>query len=324
MTSEEILELTYMSNLNFYAMKKIFTILKLSFIALALVGTGKVSAQIVDLDPGFYYMIQPSRNTSGVHVALGIDVAEKNNDEALLQKQTQDGMSASQLWQIIPVTDSTYRFKNMNSGMALGRTTWRGKRPDITGDPTNVWHFDAWSGHPPHFGVCQRIWNEEDPSQVWQPIQYVYANDTPRYKMVNADHLHDSTWSFNLWRNDPLLHTDADAYQNKNIALADGQLEESDKYKDATLGYSYFFTITFIEVPASALNENLTENIHVYSVSGSIRLKGELYGKRVEVYSILGSRINSSLASSSEMNIDVKPGLYVVKAGKMVTKLVVK
>lgn len=305
-------------------MKKTFTLVNIIFAVLIAFVTMTVSAQIEDLDPTFYYMIQPTRADAGIHPALGINYAEIGMDEALLEKQQPDGVTETQLWQVIPVSENTYIFKNKGSGMALGRTSWRGKRPDITNDPTNVWHFDMWSGHPPHFGACQRIWAEGDSSQMWTPSKYDFVNDTARYRMTNADDFNDSTWNFNLWRGDPAIHTGAEAYQNKNIALAVGELESPDSYADVTSGLSFFFAQSFLEVPQSVINNSMVENITVYSRNGSIILKGEVYGKDVEVYSILGTRVYSARVNRSELNIPVRQGLYIVKAGRYINKLVVK
>ena len=304
-------------------MKKTFTLLNTIFAALIAFVTMNVSAQIVDLDPTFYYMIQTTRADAGVHPALGINFAEIGMDDALLEKQQPDGVTETQLWQVIPVSENTYIFKNKGSGMALGRTSWRGKRPDIA-DPADVWHFDAWSGHPPHFGACQRIWAEGDSSQMWTPFKFDFVNDTARYRMTNADNFNDSTWSFNLWRGDAIIHTAAEAYQNKNIALADGELEEGSSWTDVTSGYSYFFAQTYLEVPQSVINNSMVENIIVYSRNGSIILKGEVYGRDVEVYSILGTRVYSARVNRSELNIPVRQGLYIVKAGGYINKLVVQ
>jgi hypothetical protein len=306
-------------------MKKTFTILKIAFVALAVFSMMQISAQIEDLDPSYYYMIQSIKSDAGIQPALGINVAEIDMDEALLEKQVPDGITETQLWQVIPVSDNTYKFKNKGSGMALGRTSWRGKRPDITNDPTNVWHFDAWSGHPPHFGACQRIWAEGDSSQMWTPLKYDLVNDTARYRMNNADNFNDSTWNFNLWRNTAVIETDPTlVYQNKNIALADGELESSEAYADGTSNLAFFFAQSFLEVPPSVINNSMVENITVYSSNGSIILKGEIYGKDVQVYSILGTKVYTARVNSSELNIPVRKGLYIVKAGRYINKLVVK
>ena len=47
-------------------------------------------------------------------------------------------------------------------------------------------------------------------------------------------------------------------------------------------------------------------------------------GVDVDVYSILGQRIYSARANASELNIPARQGLYIVKAGNLVTKLVVR
>jgi len=303
-------------------MKRIFTISKLTFVAFAVFCTMQLSAQIDNLDPTYYYMIQPSRNNGPGYVALGINMSDMAVDEALLEKQTPDGISAGQLWQIVPVTDSSYRFKNKASGMALGVTTWIGLRPDIT-DPADVWHF-KWTGWWP--GACQRVWNNDDPSQEWIPVKFEdLVNDTSRYRMANVDNYHDSLNVFNLWRNTAVLETDpALAYQNKNIAVVSHVRINEGSYTDYTRGYSYFFTKTIMQVPPSALNTQFTENISIYASKGTIVLQGELNGKHVDIYSILGTRIYSALANASRLDIPIKQGLYIVRAGKMITKLVVE
>ncbi len=302
-------------------MKKFFTITKVVLVALFILSAVEISAQIDDLDPTYYYMIQSSRNNGGAYVALGVNLVDQATDQALLEKETADGFSEGQLWQIIAVNDSSYRFKNKGTGMAIGITTWRGLNPSIT-DPADVWNF-IWNGW--WHGVCQRTWDNEDASQVWVPKKYVdLVNDTSRYRLANMSGYPDSLFVWNLWRNTGVIETDpALTYQNKNVALINHTFVQEASYTDYTRGYSYFFTQSILEVPPSALDVNYQEEIAVFASENTINIRGELLNKNIEVYTILGTKVYSDIGKSTDLYIPVKKGVYIVRTGKMITKLVV-
>ena len=304
-------------------MKKSFT-LKFIFCALYAYGALNLNAQIADLDVSKYYVIQTViKDETGAHHAFGINSLDKSKDGALIEQQLATGTGAGQLWQIIAVTDSTYKFINKNSGMALSRTTWRGTNPDIA-EPTDVWHF-VWRGY--WGGVCHRPQSQTDEWQVWQPwkLGESAAKDTIFYSIASAVNFKDSCLAWNLWRRSVVLQTDPTLiYQNKNVCLFSGLTQQAESYSLPDNNYSYFFTKTKINVPASAVYMNSIENITVFSNDGFLIIKGEVTGKTIDVYSILGTQVYSTMAKSSELKIALKKGLYLVKTGNMVTKLVVE
>lgn len=298
---------------------------KFTLLFITIVSAFNMNAQIEGLDASHYYTIQTVRkDTEGKQHAFGINMADMATDGAMVEQQLADGLSEGQLWQVIPVTDSTYRFKNKLTGMALGRTEWRGTNPAITDPNEAAWNFN-WRGV--WWGACQRIWNAADEWQVWQPFKLgeSAAGDTVFYSIASTVYFSDSCFAWNLWRNSTVIETDPLLlHRNKNVALFSGKTQQAESYTDPTNNYSYFFTQSILEVPPSVIGEDMMENIHVYSSNGSIFITGELYGKYVDIYSILGKKVYSKLVDASEVSVPVRQGLYIVKAGDRVTKLVVR
>ena len=312
-------------------MKKTSTILKVIFVALAIFLTICVSAQIANLDVSKYYMIvnhslggDAARGGNGKN-AIAIDDNHYFEEGAMLEQQVRNEFMPRQLWRIVPITDSTYYFINYGTGMALGLSDWRGLNPFWTGGAYPSTNDEkialqavpgfVWNGS--QRTVVQREFNPGDETQIWQPTEFPTnstSGDTVFYRMTMAMHLADSGFSFNVWE-----RWTFDGF--KNICIFPGVLESS-LYTDATSLYAYWFYKTLLDL--SSTGDHLMENIHVYASNGSVIAKGELYGKNVEIYSILGTRIFSTLANSSELTIPIKNGLYIVKAGKMITKLVVE
>jgi hypothetical protein len=313
-------------------MKKNSTFFKLAFAALVLFFTIQVSAQIVDLDPSKYYMII-NHGTNGASAerggigknAIAIDDNHYLEEGALVQQQEPNQFLPRQLWQIVPITDSTYHFINYGTGKALGLADWRGLNPFWTGAdyPSNndekislkaVPGF-IWNGS--HRGVAQREFNSEDETQIWQPTQFPTGStigDTVFYRMSLAMNLKDSGFAFNVWERWTFT-------EFVNICIFPAIPYEQSLYDDVTSLYSYWFFKTDQDI--SGTGDFLRENINVFNRNGSIVLKGELYGKQVEVFSILGTKIYSAKVNTSELTIPTRQGLYIVRAGNLVTKLVV-
>ena len=308
-------------NRHLFNMRNHFSkVFKISFAALFIFVSMNISAQIANLNTDVYYQII-SRNAKN---ALGIDNERFMQEGALVEQDEPNEFLQNQLWQIIPITDSTYNIINFGTGMALGLSDWRGANPFWTGSasPTSeekdaalmVPSFD-WHGW--HRGVVQRTFIEGEPTQIWQPTEFPansVSGDTTFYRMTMAMDLIDSGFCFNIWERRILP-----GY--RNICAFPGT-QESDLYIDPTSLYAWYFQETTTNV--SSVGKFLNEKINVYSRDGSIIVKGEINGRYVEVYSILGASIYSARVNTSELYIPVKQGLYIVKAGKLVTKLVVR
>lgn len=303
-------------------MKKTFTISTVVFAALILFTMMNVSAQIADLDAGKYYQII-SRNAKN---ALDIDNEHVMEEGALVMQSEPNEFLPTQLWQIIPITDSTYYIKNYGTGFYLGLSDWRGTNPFWTGPASpSTEEKDAalsvpsfiWNGSHP--GVCQRDFMEGSETQIWQPSEFptnTTVGDTTFYRVTLATHLVDSGFAFNVWERRILP-----GYRNICIFPGAGPAEPT-LYNDATSLYAWYFQQTISDI--SGVSNFIKENINVYSGNGSIILRGELYGRQVEVYSILGKRVYSARVNASELSIPTRQGLYIVKAGNLVTKLVVQ
>ncbi len=313
-------------------MKKTFTISTILFAAFAMFYINNASAQIVGFDPGKYYMII-NHGTEGVSAerggigknALGIDDDHIMEEGALLEQKTPNEFIPDQLWQIIPITDSTYRFVNYLTGMSLGLSDWRGSVPFWTG-PDNSSLTDrvaelmvpALTWHGSHRAAIQTTFTEGDETQIWQPTPFPTTStigDTMFYRMTLAANLVDSGFAFNIWERFTF-----DGF--RNICVFPAVPYESDLYDNVNSLYGYQLVQTMEDI--SSTGEFLRENINVYTRDGSIILSGDLYGKHVEVYSILGTQVYSSRINASELYIPARQGLYIVKTGKLVTKLMVR
>jgi hypothetical protein len=314
-------------------MKKIFTILKIAFSAFALFCMMHVNAQIVDLDPGKYYMII-NHGTNGTSAerggigknAIAIDDNHYLEDGAMVQQQERNQFMPRQLWQIVPVTDSTYYFINFGTGKALGLSTWRGLNPFWTGGAYPSSNDEKislqavpgfiWNGS--QRAVVQHEFTPGDETQIWQPTQFPtnsVSGDTTFYRMTLAMNLRDSGFAFNVWERFTFAGF-------RNICIFPAIPFESSLYDDATSLYSYWFFQTVQNI--SSTGEFLRENINVFARDGAIVLIGELYDKQVDVFSILGTKVYSKRVNASELNLPVRQGLYIVKAGNLITKLVVQ
>ena len=75
---------------------------------------------------------------------------------------------------------------------------------------------------------------------------------------------------------------------------------------------------------SESIDELKKENITVFSRDGAIILGGELYGKTVEIYTTIGQKIYSAKINTTELNIPIKQGIYIVKVDRSTTKLLVQ
>ncbi len=316
-------------------MKKRITIHAILFAVIAMFYVNSVNAQIADLDVSKYYMIinhgvgdEPATRGGVGRNAMSIDSDHFFEDGALLEQQTPDELQPNQLWKIVPITDSTYYFINKGTEMALGVSDWRGDNPFWTGSATpddaekisllSVPGFN-WSGS--HRAVVQREFSEGEETQIWQPTEFPTnstSGDTTFYRMTLAMHLVDSGLCFNIWE-----QWTFDGFTN--ICLFPG-VKESSKYNDAGKLYGYWFKKTDQDVPdnSASINELEKENITVFSRDGAIILGGEMYGKTVEIYTSIGQKIYSAKVNTSELNIPIKQGIYIVKVDRFTTKLLVQ
>ena len=260
--------------------------------------------------------------------AMAIDVDHFFQEGALLEQQTPNESEPNQLWQIIPITESTYYFINYGTEMALGVSEWRGENPFWTGSanpfPEEEIEFlmvprFVWNGS--HCAVVQREFDPEDETQIWQPSEFptnTTSGDTALYRMTLAMNLADSGLCFNIWEQFTFTGF-------RNICLFPG-VKESSKYEDGSSLYGYWFKKTDKDVPVEpeSINALKRENITVFSRDGAIILKGELYGKNVEIYTTIGQKIYSAKVNTSELNIPARHGVYIVKVDKLTTKLIVQ
>lgn len=290
--------------------------------ALLVFCAGNLFSQIVGLDATRYYLIV-SRNSKN---AIGVDEANSSLNGALIQQQTRNDFAPIQMWKVVPLTESTYRFINKSTGMALGVSDWRGDNPFWQGSRDGVTSEDkdaqltvpnfVWRGV--HRGICQRTLNESDETQIWNPTQFPAnstSGDTTFYRMTLNMNLADSGFCFNVWERKILP-----GY--RNICLFPGT-QEADLYDLSTTLYAFYFVKTVMEV-ISSVNELSENNLTVYSSDGYIIAEGDIQNKVIEVYNILGKLVYRTYANSSVMHIEAKQAMYFVRIGSSVSKIAVR
>lgn len=298
-------------------MKKNFTTL---FVigALLFFSASNVFSQPPEWDVSKYYLII-NYNTTNV---IGIDDMNPLLDGALVQQQENLAPIGTDghLWQVVAVTDSTVRFINKRSNMALGWTDWVGINPFFDPDedpPTTKPAFD-WRGK--HEGAAQRELDVEDYRQEWQPSQFPVTSvrgDTTVWRMTSAFELADSGHCFNVWERT------ADVGM-RNICIFPGVME-NDLYIDCLTLYAYYFVATAFEVPPSSIEQRIIQNSFViYSSDGYIVVEGNIRNQEVEVYNILGGLVYRDNATSARMDIGVKEGIYVIRIGDFISKIAVQ
>ncbi len=305
-------------------MKKNFTTLFVIGALLIFSASNVFNQEVPEFDVSKYYLICNRNRTTAPssNNVIGIDDMNPLLDGALVQQQENlapvglDG----HLWQVIAVTNTTFRFINKRSGMALGWTDWVGLNPFFDPDeqpPTTKSAFD-WTGK--HEGACQRTLDLEDHRQVWQPSPFPVASafdDTLVWRMTSAFELQDSGHCFNIWERT----TDIGM---RNICIFPGVME-ADLYDDYTSLYAYYFIATAFEVPPSFIDERITQdNFTIYSSDGYIVVEGNIRNQAVEVYNILGGLVYQANAASSRMDIGVKQGIYIIRIGNAFSKIAVR
>ncbi|MBN2215582.1 MAG: hypothetical protein JW723_15215 [Bacteroidales bacterium] len=304
-------------------MKKLYTLI-IGLILFALSGlTG--SAQIQDFDPGKYYRIfmGTGGNTIGGNV-LGVSFdATPNTQIAQLQPYELD----TELWQIIQITDTTYRLINRATELALDRTTERPATSVYKGDGTHgdIGQSFVNSGWPgatdvwPAFAV--QVADENVPTQEWAIIPIDPANhpaDTVYYSFINVGMEYDSLFSLNVWRK----RSGPDFYGTQNFCLL--SYINSPEYLKEAEGKMYFIKSVF-DTPVSFINSDEEKSFRVFVNNGIINITGTEYGQSVQVYTILGTLLSRENAVSSEVNIKLEDtGIYIIKVGSNTLKVLIQ
>jgi hypothetical protein len=308
-------------------MKKNFTTLFVIGALLFFSASYVFNQEVPDFDVSKYYLIvnhnmETATEGTYLHNVIGIDDMNPVLDGALVQQQENLAPIGTDghLWQVVKVTETTFRFINKRSGMALGWTDWKGTNPfyDAEEDPPTTKSEFNWNGiHP---GACQRILDEEDYRQVWQPSPFPTVSafdDTLVWRMTSAYLLEDSGYTFNVWERTVEVGM-------RNICIFWG-VQENDLYIDYTSLYAYYFIETAFEVPPSLIeNKIIQDNYTIYSSDGYIIVEGNLKNKAIEVYNILGGLVYQANARSSRMDIQVNQGIYIVRIGDAFSKIAVR
>ncbi len=309
-------------------MKKNFTTLFLVGALIAFGASNVLTQDVPAFDEGYYYMIvnhnldRPDGQGVWRHFAVGIDDMNPVLDGALVQQHenlyplAMDG----HLWQVQKVTETTFRFINKLSGMALGWTDWVDMNPffDPDEDPPTTKERFNWRGT--HEGACQRILDLEDHRQVWQPSPFPTVSafeDTLVWRMTSAFELGDSGHAFNVWERTIEVGM-------RNICIFPGVME-NDLYIDYNSLYAYYFLQTSYEVPPSLIeNRIIRSDYTIYASDGYITVEGNIQNQEVEVFNILGGLVYRSDATSSRVDIQANRGIYVIRIGNAFSKIAVR
>jgi hypothetical protein len=309
-------------------MKKSFTTLFVIGALIFFSASNVFTQEVPDFDVSKYYLIinhnQETEDPAGgyLHNVIGIDDMNPVLDGALVQQQQNLAPIGTDghLWQVVAVTDSTFRFINKRSGMALGWTDWTGLNPFFDPDEQPPTTKPAFNWNSQHEGACQRILDVEEPTQVWQPSPFPVASafdDTLVYRMTSAFELADSGHCFNVWERTVEVNM-------RNICIFPG-VKENDLYIDYTSLYAYYFIATAFEVPPSSIEQRIIQNNFViYSSDYNIVVEGNIQNQAVEVYNILGGLVYKATAAGSRMDIQVNQGIYIIRIGNFISKIAVR
>ena len=274
----------------------------------------KVNAQIDRFDPGYCYQIIINDQS----YALGIPEDGVSTEQACLQQQEIDATKENQLWklELLDADKSVYHIVNLVSDMAIGASTWRVAPAEGAGNdtPTSPSKTFSWNGN--HAGVVQRIKDSSNPEQQW-----IIANINDLVYNVMAKFDLDSAKYWNFWSGGNGV-----GLGNKNIALFPTVVAESEKIGDVTQFYAYYFVQTTVANPdaATTVNSLTAAEIKIYAYDGCIKIEGNLQRQQIEIYSIDGSKVYTEKTANKDYSRQIKHGLYIVKVGGTVNKVMVK
>lgn len=79
----------------------------------------------------------------------------------------------------------------------------------------------------------------------------------------------------------------------------------------------------YTELPGNSVKENSTSSVKMFANANGISIQG-LNNEAVNVYNVLGASVYSAKSAESNLSIDVPQGMYVVKAGSLSAKVIVK
>ncbi len=306
-------------------MKTIYSFI-FGLILVALFGLKITNAQIQVFDSSKYYQIfmATGGNITGGNV-IGVPTTEPNTQIA----QMEPSMIPNVLWQIIEVTDSTYRLINKATGLALDRTTERPATSSYKGDGTHddigkEYENSGWPNATDKWpAIAVQEDNESTATQEWAIIPIDPENhpeDTVYYSIINMGMGYDSLFSINVWRK----RSGPDFIGTQNFCLI-SYIVTSDDLKDAEATLYFIKSDLDIPVPIVSVNEIENKTFQVLTNNSNITIKGIEYGQLVKVYSILGTLVLKQNANSSEVNISLEnSGIYIIKIGNFTSKILIK
>ncbi len=308
-------------------MRKIYAYLFGSALVL-LISMLSINAQIKDFDPHYYYKLIMA---SGGKIVGGNAIGDPGFGIPNTQIAQLEPLGLpNELWQIIQVTDSTYRLINKETELALSRTFERPAIATYVGTPGaedvgQTFPYTDW----PSFGyswpgIATQFPVETDNLQVWHVFPIPEANqpiggDTLTYTIVNMGMDYDSLFSINVWR----TRSGPDYYGTQNFCFY-GFIDAAPDLllPDATI----FFIKTTEEAPVSSIKEANVASVLVFAKNGAINIRRIETGQSIQVFNIVGIKVSDTQATSSALNIDIgnKTGIYFVKIGDSMHKVLVQ
>ncbi len=91
---------------------------------------------------------------------------------------------------------------------------------------------------------------------------------------------------------------------------------------DELLMYIDDVELTKVETPTSVVSPDASERLFVVKASNGLNIIGAPQGELVEVYNLAGTRIAAEAIASSSHFVAAQSGIYIVKMGEQVTKVI--
>lgn len=95
-------------------------------------------------------------------------------------------------------------------------------------------------------------------------------------------------------------------------------------YSPVLDGSQYLIYLGPVTLPTLGVNSESGSTLKVYSIDKQVIISGATPGDKISIYSISGARQASAIASSNATTVVLPSGIYIVKAGSKVSKVLVK
>ncbi len=233
--------------------------------------------------------------------------------------------------------------------------------PEVVGGQTisfYVCEFENWSSpyYGTHFNFCySTIGNNvedfkvlesvNDKSSTWTKYEFVLPDDA-KYFAIQVEDIDGSSWDSGLMIDDityqpgekKLVHTGYNIYRDKELleSVADATLlTYTDSNVEVDKTYTYAVSAIFesgesllsneVEIKAVSGVDSVVAHseLNILGEQQQIRIIGST-DSEVVVYNAMGQMIYAGRVETGNMVVPVSAGVYIVKAGEMTSKVIVK